>query len=65
MAVLPRITLTRIPIHLVYPSRRHLPRRVQVVIAALTGGCGRIPTQGRDVADGGRGIEPGNAPPRG
>jgi DNA-binding transcriptional LysR family regulator len=33
--VLPRATLARIPIHLVFPSRRHLPRRVQVVVAAL------------------------------
>ncbi len=33
--VLPRLTLTRIPIHAVYPSRRHLARRVQVVLDAL------------------------------
>jgi DNA-binding transcriptional LysR family regulator len=35
VVVLPRTTLARIPIHAVYPSRRHLPRRVQVVLAAL------------------------------
>ncbi len=33
--VLARTTLTRIPVHAVYPSRRYLPRRVQVVLAAL------------------------------
>ena len=33
--VLPRTTLTRIPLHVVYPGRRHLPRRVQVVLDAL------------------------------
>ena len=33
--VLPRTTLARIPLHVVYPSRRHLPRRVQVVLDAL------------------------------
>lgn len=33
--VLPKLTLLRVPIHVVYPSRRHLPRRVQVVVEAL------------------------------
>jgi len=33
--VLPRVTLTRIPVHVVYPSRRHLPRRTEVVLEAL------------------------------
>ena len=33
--VLPKITIAEIPIHAVYPSRRHLPRRVSVVIDAL------------------------------
>jgi DNA-binding transcriptional LysR family regulator len=33
--VLPKLVLTRIPIHAVYPSRRHLPRRVAVVLDAL------------------------------
>ena len=33
--VLPRTVLARIPVHVVYPSSRHLPRRVQVVLAAL------------------------------
>ena len=33
--VLPRTTLARIPLHVVYPSRRHLPRRVQIVLDAL------------------------------
>lgn len=33
--VLPRTTLTRIALHVVYPSRRHLPRRVRVVLDAL------------------------------
>jgi DNA-binding transcriptional LysR family regulator len=33
--VLPRTTLARIPLHVVFPSRRHLPRRVQVVLDAL------------------------------
>jgi DNA-binding transcriptional LysR family regulator len=33
--VLPRVTLTRLPIHVVYPGRRHLARRVQVVLDAL------------------------------
>jgi LysR family transcriptional regulator, regulator for bpeEF and oprC len=34
--VLPRLTLTRLPIHAVYPSRRHLPQRVAVVLEALS-----------------------------
>jgi DNA-binding transcriptional LysR family regulator len=33
--VLPRHVLTRLPVHVVYPSRRHLPRRVAVVLEAL------------------------------
>lgn len=33
--VLKRTDIARIPVHAVYPSRRHLPRRVQVVIDAL------------------------------
>ena len=35
VAVLPRTVLARIPLHVVYPSRRHLPRRIQIVIEAL------------------------------
>jgi DNA-binding transcriptional LysR family regulator len=35
VAVLPRTVLARIPLHVVYPSRRHLPRRTQIVIEAL------------------------------
>lgn len=35
VAILPRTTLTTIPLHAIYPSRRHLPRRVQVVLEAL------------------------------
>lgn len=35
--VLPRITLLHVPVHVVYPSRRHLPRRVGVVLEALLG----------------------------
>jgi DNA-binding transcriptional LysR family regulator len=34
--VLPRITIAEPPIHAVYPSRRHLPLRVSVVIDALS-----------------------------
>jgi DNA-binding transcriptional LysR family regulator len=34
--VLPKLVLTRIPIHAVFPSRRHLPRRVAVVLDALS-----------------------------
>lgn len=34
--VLPKLVLTRIPIHAVLPSRRHLPRRVAVVLDALS-----------------------------
>ncbi len=33
--VLPRIHVAELPIHAVYPSRRHLPRRVSVVLDAL------------------------------
>lgn len=33
--VLPTLVLARLPIHVVYPSRRHLPRRVAVVLEAL------------------------------
>lgn len=33
--VLPRTTITRYPMHALYPSRRHLPRRVQAVLDAL------------------------------
>jgi DNA-binding transcriptional LysR family regulator len=33
--VLPRTVLARLPLHVVYPSRRHLPRRVQVVVEEL------------------------------
>lgn len=33
--VLPRATLARIPLHAVYPSRRHVPRRLQLVLDAL------------------------------
>ena len=33
--VLPRTTLTRVPLHVVFPSRRHLSRRVQAVLDAL------------------------------
>jgi DNA-binding transcriptional LysR family regulator len=45
--VLPRKTLTRIPLHALYPGRRHLPRRVQVVLDALIaagpgGGSARV-----------------------
>lgn len=46
MPVLPRTTLTRMAIHVVYPGRRHLPRRVQVVLDALavgaSGGSARV-----------------------
>jgi DNA-binding transcriptional LysR family regulator len=34
--LLPRTDVARFPIHAVYPSRRHLPRRVQAVVEALT-----------------------------
>ena len=34
--LLPRTDVARFPIHAVYPSRRHLPRRVQAVVDALT-----------------------------
>lgn len=36
--VLPRTTIARLAVHALYPSRRHLPRRVQVVLDALTRG---------------------------
>jgi DNA-binding transcriptional LysR family regulator len=40
--ILPRTTIARMPVHALYPSRRHLPRRVQVVLDALsTPGGGR------------------------
>ena len=35
--ILPRTTIARLAVHALYPSRRHLPRRVQVVLAALSG----------------------------
>jgi len=38
LRVLPRTTIARLPLHVVYPSRRHLPRRVQVVLEALQAG---------------------------
>lgn len=34
--ILPRTTIARMPVHALYPSRRHLPRRVQVVLDALS-----------------------------
>lgn len=34
--VLPEIIVAELPVHAVWPSRRHLPRRVSVVIEALT-----------------------------
>jgi DNA-binding transcriptional LysR family regulator len=34
--VLPKTDVARFPVHAVYPSRRHLPRRVEVVIYALS-----------------------------
>lgn len=34
--LLPRVTVTALPVHAVYPSRRHLPRRVSVVLEALS-----------------------------
>jgi len=33
--VLPRTTIARFPVHAVFPSRRHLARRVQIVLDAL------------------------------
>jgi len=33
--VLARTHIARLPVHAVYPSRRHLPQRVQVVLDAL------------------------------
>lgn len=41
--VLPRTTITRYPMHALYPSRRHLPRRVQVVLEALARPRGEEP----------------------
>jgi DNA-binding transcriptional LysR family regulator len=35
-AVLPRVALGDLPLHVVYPARRHLSRRVEVVLDALT-----------------------------
>ncbi|MGH7789057.1 MAG: LysR family transcriptional regulator [Candidatus Binatia bacterium] len=35
LRVLPRTHIARLPVHAVYPSRRHLPQRVQVVLDAL------------------------------
>jgi len=37
VGVLPRTVLARIPVHVVYPSRRHLPHRTRIVIEALCG----------------------------
>jgi DNA-binding transcriptional LysR family regulator len=34
--ILPRTTITRLAVHALYPSRRHLPRRVEVVLDALS-----------------------------
>ena len=34
--LLPRLTIAELPIHAVYPSRRHLPRRVALVLDALS-----------------------------
>jgi DNA-binding transcriptional LysR family regulator len=36
--LLPRAKIPEIPIHALYPSRRHLPRRVSVVLDALSAG---------------------------
>jgi len=33
--VLPRTAIARMPLHVVYPSRRHLPARVQVLLDLL------------------------------
>lgn len=38
--LLPRAQIARMPVHAVYPSRRHLPRRVQVVLEALVENSG-------------------------
>lgn len=38
--LLPRATLASLPVHVVYPSRRHLPRRVRVVIDSLAAESG-------------------------
>lgn len=34
--LLPRIVIAQLPVHAVYPSRRHLPRRVALVLDALS-----------------------------
>jgi DNA-binding transcriptional LysR family regulator len=34
--ILPRTTIARLAVHALYPSRRHLPRRVEVVLDALS-----------------------------
>ena len=34
--LLPRIVIAELPVHAVYPSRRHLPRRVALVLDALS-----------------------------
>lgn len=34
--LLPRSPLSKLPIHAVFPSRRHLPRKVEVILDALT-----------------------------
>jgi DNA-binding transcriptional LysR family regulator len=34
--LLPRLTVAELPVHAVYPSRRHLPRRVELVLDALS-----------------------------
>jgi DNA-binding transcriptional LysR family regulator len=39
--VLPKMPIAEFAIHAVYPSRRHLPRRVSVVLDALTGAFAR------------------------
>lgn len=39
MRVLPKLVLGRIPIHAVFPSRRHLPRSVAVILDALSALC--------------------------
>ncbi len=33
--ILPRVVLARVPLHVVYPSRRYVPRRLQIVLDAL------------------------------
>lgn len=34
--LLPRLTIAQLPVHAVYPSKRHLPRRVAIVLDALS-----------------------------